>query len=114
MYIKFYFHLLVMSTLGPLLPSTSVGYDAGYSWQSRTVAESSFYNVFHSPGRVFRNGDVFHGARLGGFSFFASLSRYALTCICKMFGVPDLLISETMEHLISFVSCWFVLILVLL
>ncbi len=83
---KFYFHLLVMSTLGPLLPSTSVGYDAVYSWQSRTVAESSFYNVFHSPGRVFQNGDVFHGARLGGFSFFASLPRYALTCICKMFG----------------------------
>ena len=91
-----------MSTLGPLLPSTFVGYDAGYSWQSRTVAESSLYHAVHSPGRVFRNGDIFHGARLGGFSFFASLSRYALTCICKMFGVPNLLIPEPMEHLISF------------
>ena len=67
MYFRTNFYLLVMNALGPLLPSTSVVSDAGYSWQSSTVAESLFFRMFHSPGRVFRNGDVFHGARLGGF-----------------------------------------------
>ena len=74
------FDLLVMNALGPLLPSTSVGLDTGYSWQSTTVAESLFYRVFHSPGRVFRSGDIFHGARLSGFSVFANLWRASGFC----------------------------------
>ena len=91
-----------MAALGPLLPSTSLVRDTGYSWNNSVVCRSLFFNDFRLPGREFRNEDVFTSARVEGFSFFTGLSRYALVCICKMFRVPDLLLSGPLEHLISF------------
>jgi hypothetical protein len=89
-----------MQALGPLLPSSSSVTDTGYAWSG--VSRSLFFSVFRTPGREIRNQDVFNAARcVNGFSFFASLSRFALTCICHMFRFPRLLIPRTLEHLVS-------------
>jgi len=63
------------------------------------VRDSRFSDLRRVAGNAVSDFDLFSGYRgLRGFSYLARLSRYALTCLCKAFAVPDLLLLIPLDH----------------
>jgi len=93
-----------MQSISSIPPSVYVTALAGHGVLTLPDVRDSLFSGFpRSVGRVILDDDLFTIVRgPGGFSFLATLSRYALICICKIFAVPDAFLLTTLDHLINF------------